>query len=322
MDPGGASEYFILCGVLIRSHRRQELREAVRTLKVELGLAVDEELHFRKLCGDAQRVVVRKLAQFKAGLIAVVSNKRNMRGYRNLRVEAKALEVVRDRSQPQRYNWFYNHLFRYLLETASAECSRWSVPAYGCRRPIAVMFSHRRSFRYSQTRAYLHKLKVSRPSPTYFNNKRQISWGVVDPNAISSERAKSEPGLQFADCVASALYRAIDEDWFGRVNPEYLEQLAPRFVRAGHTPADYGFKFLPVDYKGPLSADQRRGLLAVGERMQTYKKPRGTDGSGDWHSSSLPISRQVGGRSIGQQGSRQQNQRSATRNLELRKRSL
>lgn len=267
LDPDGATEYFVLAGVLIRSHRVQELNEAVQSARLAAGIGRTEELHFRDLGADAQARVVGELASFRAGLVAIVSNKRNMRRYRNRRVEAKSFEVVRGRVRPQRHNWFYNHLFRYLLESASAECARWTKVAYGCNRPIRIIFSHRKHFRYSQTAAYLHKLRVARHGPDYFNNKRQITWPVVDPSGLISLRGASEAGLQFADCVASAVFRALDQDHFGTAVPAYLEALAPRFVKLGATPEGHGFKLLPDGFRGPLSDAQRRGLRAVGVRL-------------------------------------------------------
>lgn len=267
LDPGGSPEYFVLCGVLIRHHRRSEIAQAVTTIKERVGLDPASELHFRRLDEPQQAAAIQELVKFQAGLIAIVSNKQNMRGYRNERVEAKNLEVVRGgRVKPQNYNWFYNHTSRYLLERASAECDKWTVPLYGAPWPIRIIFSQRKHFRYSQTQAYLHKLRVERHGRGYFNNKRQIQWSVVDPSSIESARAKAEPGLQFADCVASAIYRAVDEDWFGVPSPGLLEDLAPRFLRDGATPFGYGFTLLPERFQGPLTTQQERGLRAVGFR--------------------------------------------------------
>lgn len=265
LDPDGASEYFVMCGVLIRAHRQEEMARFVNSTKAKVGIAEASELHFRDLNAEQQKTVVAELGKFEAGLIAVVSNKRNMQQYRNRRIESKEFEIVRGgRKQPQQYNWFYNHTFRYLLERASAECARWSKQLYGSNLPIRIVFSHRKAFRYSQTQAYLHKLRLARHGPRYFNNKGRIDWSVVSPSGIVSLRAKHEPGLQFADCVASAVYKAVDEDWFGEVVPSYLETLAPRFIRQGATSCDHGFKLLPDGFNGPLSAGQRRALGAVG----------------------------------------------------------
>jgi hypothetical protein len=243
VDAGGASEYFVMCGILIRAHRHNEMAAFLNSTKAKIGMAHDCELHFRDLGFEEQKVVISELAKFQFGTIAVVSNKRNMRRYRNVRIEQKEFEIVRGgRRRAKQYNWFYNHTFRYLLERASFECARWGQKVYGSQLPIRIVFSQRKGFRYSQTQAYLHKLRVARHGPGYFNNKGTIDWSVVNPSNVESARAKNEPGLQFADCVASAVYKAIDQDWFGEVTPSFIEALAPRFIRQGMSPRDYGFK--------------------------------------------------------------------------------
>lgn len=272
IDPGGSSEYFVMAGVLIRYQRRAELIDHINAIKQSVGLQPSQELHFRDLAADQQLPTIKQLAKFQAGLVAVVSNKRNMREYRNLRVEAKILEQTkRGKIRPQKYNYFYNHTFRYLMERVSAECALRSPSYYGKHMPIEVIFSHRRDFQYSQTQAYMHKLRVSRHDRAYFNNKHQIDWSCFNPSDITSARARAECGLQFADCVASSIFRAVDEDRFGDdVMPEFLEELSPRFLRASgnSTPAGYGFKLLPDPFPGPaqipLTDRQARSLAAVG----------------------------------------------------------
>lgn len=262
--PDGASEYFVLCGVLVRANRYQELAKEFAAIKSKIGMAASDPFHFRDLTEQQKLKVISSLAELRFGLVAIVSNKQNMMGYRNLRCEAKSLEVIRGKSRARRYNWFYNGIFRYLLERASHECRRWTYPAYGEIRSIRIMFSRRKDISYPQTRAYLLKLKTERRDQSYFNNKRQIDWSVVDVFDIDSRKHKDEVRLQIADCTASAIYRSLDESWFGNVSPEYLELLSKRFIRIGETPWDYGFKLLPDSFRASLSNDQRRGLKSVG----------------------------------------------------------
>lgn len=267
IDPGGASEYFVLSGVLVRASKYQELAQAFNAIKPKIGITSTDQIHFRDLDESKKMLVVSLLADLKFGLIAIVSNKRNMRRYRNSRCEAKNLEFSRGRHRPRKYNWFYNGLFRYLLERGSAECKRWTHRAYGEIRSIKIIFSNRKDISNAQTGAYLLKLKTERHDRGYFNNKGQIDWSVVDVFDMGSRRPKDVVGLQIADCTASAILRALDEDWFGSAQPEYLELLRDKFIRTTSSPRDYGFKLLPDDFRAPLSKNQRRGLLSVGYRV-------------------------------------------------------
>ena len=91
-DGVGSSEYFVLSGVLIRTHRHSELAKFVLKLKSSLGLEDRDEIHFRDLDAIQQRKAISDIGRFKAGLICIVSNKRNMHRYRNRRVEKKNLK--------------------------------------------------------------------------------------------------------------------------------------------------------------------------------------------------------------------------------------
>ncbi|MGJ4955097.1 DUF3800 domain-containing protein [Bradyrhizobium sp. HKCCYLRH2015] len=268
-DRNGASEYFVLCGVLVRTEKYRELIESFNKAKQAIGLTASDEVHFRDLDENQKLVLLRSLSQAKFGLVAIVSNKRNMRGYRNLRCEAKNLEFLRGRYRPSRYNWFYNNLTRYLLERASAECRRWTIPAYREVRCMEITFSLRKEFSYSQTRAYLFKIKTERHDRNYFNNRGQIDWPLVDLRSIVGRKNRDEPGLQIADCAGSAIFRALDESWFGDGRPEYLEMLSGKFIHIGSAPPrGYGFKLLPDGFRGPTSANQKRALNAVGYKLR------------------------------------------------------
>lgn len=261
----GASEYFVMSGILVRANRYAQLENSFNLIKEKIGLSVSNEIHFRDLDDENRQIVLGELSKLKFGLICIVSNKRNMLKYRNLRCEAKYFEVVRGRARPLRYNWFYNHLFRYLLERASAECARWSRPAFGEMRPIRIIFSRRKELSYSQIGAYLAKLKVERHDRGYFNNKGRIDWSVVNVFNVESRKHKDEVGLQIADCAASAVFRSLDQAWFGDVR-SYMHLLEPRLIRNTATPWDYGFKLLPDNFHGPLSGDQLLNLRRVGYR--------------------------------------------------------
>ena len=253
-----------MCGILVRTTKYAELVQSFNTIKSKIGLTSSDQIHFRDLDEAQKSVVVSSLANLKFGLIAIVSNKQNMLRYRNLRCEAKNFEVARGRIRPLRYNWFYNNLFRYLLERASAECKRWTLPAFGEVRPVKIIFFRRKELSYPQTKAYLFKLKTERRDRTYFNNKGQIDWSVVNIFDIDSRKHKDEVGLQIADCAASAIYRSLDKSWFGNVTPQYLWLLKDRFIRLKATPWDYGFKLLPDNFRASLSRHQRKGLMSVG----------------------------------------------------------
>lgn len=265
--PDGASEYFVLAGVLISASRLFELHEAVRKTKAGLGLGYDQEIHFRDLDHEQQIKAIQSIADFRMGVVCVASNKSNLMGYRNPRVEATILEQVRSgRFKPKKRNWLYNQSIRYLLETASAECARYVSASSNRPRKIEIVFSHRKEFDYAQTRAYLELLRVRSNSRGRFNNLHSINWTTVSPYLLRSAKAKEESGLEFADCIASAIYRSLDENWFGNPAPPFLQTLSAKFLHPVGTksPKGYGFKLLPRPFGAQLSSTQADALGAVG----------------------------------------------------------
>jgi hypothetical protein len=268
IDPNGGSEYFVLAGVLVRANRYSELVQAFNGIKKKIGKNPSDVIHFRDLNHFQRQQIVKEIGKLRIGLVAIVSNKRNMLRYRNTRCETKIFEIVKGRPRPKKQNWFYNNLFRYLLESASEECAKWTYQAFGETRTIKVTFSRRKEFSYAQTKAYLYKLKIERRDSSYFNNKRQIDWSVLDIPSVESKKDKDEIGLQIADCVASAIYRAIDESWFGVIEPQYLVDLSGRFIKLDNVVRDYGFKLLPDNLNFPTSENQKLAFKSVGYNLK------------------------------------------------------
>lgn len=268
IDPDGSPEYFVIAGVIIRSENYQKIKDAVQRIKQNFGLRDVEQLHFRDLDPNQQLLTIRELSKLKFGIVAVVSNKRNMRKYRNKRIEKKVFEVDgHGRIRPQNYSWFYNHMLRYLFERASKSCRRASLKIYNERRPTKVILSERKSFSISQCRAYLEKLKVERHDARYFNNKGSISWDGLDPKFVTVSKSKAEIGLQFADCIASAIHKSVDENWYGSAQSEFVKLLRPHFIAQNGVVRDFGFKLLPDGFSGPASSNQRASLRIVGYDM-------------------------------------------------------
>ena len=52
VDENGASEYFVLCGVLVRTGKYPELVQAFARIKAEIGLLASDQIHFRDLSDD------------------------------------------------------------------------------------------------------------------------------------------------------------------------------------------------------------------------------------------------------------------------------
>jgi hypothetical protein len=57
LDPNGASEYFVLCGILVRASKYAELAQSFNKAKAKLGKEAADPVHFRDL-DDAQKLSI------------------------------------------------------------------------------------------------------------------------------------------------------------------------------------------------------------------------------------------------------------------------
>src|SRR5262245_37965203 len=76
--PDGSSEYFVLCGILVRVATYPSLVQSFNRIKPLIGKAASDQIHFRDLDDEQKLIVATSLASMKFGLIAIVSNKQNM----------------------------------------------------------------------------------------------------------------------------------------------------------------------------------------------------------------------------------------------------
>src|SRR5690606_15797825 len=127
IDPSGGSEWMVLSGVLL--HERNSLRpvEWVRDFKRGIKGATRPDLHFADITDPQKLRACEFVASKHLRCFAVVSNKRNMRGYRNLRAERH------DTRNP-----FYNWMLRLLLERATDFCATRSMRDYGEMRSMRL----------------------------------------------------------------------------------------------------------------------------------------------------------------------------------------
>src|SRR5262249_51677827 len=134
IDPNGASEWFILSAVVVRADVH---REAIWVQKIlsDLRLHQRKMLHFQPLDELRQLRVCRDLAKLPIRCFTFMSNKQNMRRYRNVRAERVSYSAGR--------TWFYWWSTRILLERVTDYCERRSLHEYGEPRLVRIEFSRR-----------------------------------------------------------------------------------------------------------------------------------------------------------------------------------
>jgi hypothetical protein len=88
----------------------------------------------------------------------------------------------------------------------------------------------------------------------------KICWEVMDPRLLYVYPHYEREGLQLADIVASAFFKACDKHDTGACDPQFAKLLSDRMARIPDTTAGqiagYGLKLLPNFRKAKLDPDQ------------------------------------------------------------------
>lgn len=216
IDADGASEWLVLGGVLVKAENSRSPVEWVREFKRGIKGSQSPILHFYDL-SDAKRLEVCQHIASKGDLLrcfVVISNKRNMRGYRNLRAERW------DTRNPM-YNW----LFRVLIEKASHFCAKRSMHDYGEMRSMRIELGARGGVSIPRIRVYLYKLRNQSQSGRMVVKREDISWACIDDKQIAAIPARERAGIQLADVVVSAFGKAVDRRYDGGMEPKFANAL-------------------------------------------------------------------------------------------------
>ncbi|ANK79396.1 MAG: hypothetical protein TEF_00280 [Rhizobiales bacterium NRL2] len=247
LDDGGSSEWLIIAGVLIRASREAEVKDWVRDIRNGLPGRVTRDFHFRRLNPAKKLHVCQAMADLSARYFVVCSNKKNMRGYRNPLAEKIPAK-----------NWFYCWMTRLLLERATDYVHWHSLQHHGEPRKIRIEYSNRGGFSYAQMGAYYQWIRYQGTN-TYLNIGR-IHWPSIDYDLLKVYTHNERAGLQLADVVASAFFKACDRFSTGACDPTFAKLLGPRMARPRDTKLEsvsgYGVKLMPSLKKSELLPDQ------------------------------------------------------------------
>jgi len=248
IDPNGASEWLVLSAVVMKAEREPFVIDWVRGLVDDLGISQRRDLHYRTLSPTRKQVAGEKISSLPVRGFAVCSNKKNMRGYRNLKAEKISSQ-----------QWFYNFCVRLLLERVTAFCDRRTIKDYGERRKIKIEFSERGGHRYSQTSAYHYYLRQQQKAGSLYLTKRAPVVDLLDWKMMEAHPHGERAGLQLADFVASSFYQAIDTGGSSKWNINPAMALAPIMAREGKSAKDFGVALFPSRWwEAKLSKDQQQ----------------------------------------------------------------
>jgi len=263
IDPNGSSEWLTLGAILIDASRETELQAwHHQTLKL-LRSRQMRDIHFRKLNADRKAKVCNFMAGLPMRAFALASNKKNMRGYKNPLPE-----------QIPSKNWFYCWLTRLLLERVTHYVAQHSQQKHGAVKRVKLVYSNRGGLSYEQMNAYYDWLRYKAEAGRQFLPFGDLEYDTIHRDLLEVYAHNEKPGLQFADAVASAFYKACDVYHTGGCDPTFAKQLMPRMARDPDTPqgqiAGYGVKLMPSFRWAKLRTDQAEIFRFYGYPQQWW----------------------------------------------------
>jgi hypothetical protein len=254
----GASEWFSIGAMVLKNENALGAVEWVHNLNKRINNQ-RLDLHYSHLMPWQRRIVCNTIAELPVRCFAVISNKKNMNGYTNLRAEAARGGTANET--------FYNFCIRVKLERVTEFILRRSMMEHGKPKHVHIIFSERGGVRYEQTVAYLDILMNQARSGQTFLTAREIKWEVLHPKLIEKELHGKIAGLQLSDSVASAFRFAADAV-HPRHNLDDAKVLKPRMWMKNGNYAYEGVTFLPWNVgAAKLSQAQKAIFKFYGYRM-------------------------------------------------------
>lgn len=210
------------------------------------------DLHFRELKHDMKVAVTQYLSTMPFGICCVCSNK------------ATLLDGGKYEALFKEKGHLYNYLTRFLLERLTSSIAA-QAERLGETVRLRVVFSRRANTDYHAMREYL---EFQRDGKEVKRAIRSIDWTVFDPADIKVENHKKWAGLQVADASTSAVFSALEPNFYGHHEPRYALALAKRFIRQRRSILDCGFTLIPRIGACPLNREQRRFVEELTERWR------------------------------------------------------
>jgi hypothetical protein len=203
-DPRGATEWLVLSALVVKIEHDSKM--VGWTKDVQSGfLSKRTDLHFNKLLDFKKLMVCEALAKKDCKAFVVMSNKKNIEKYRNHRLD------------PSNKAWIYWFLARLLLERVTEYCEKQTPKERRETDKLRIIFSRRGGLMYKDFADYLWKLYWQRDTDEMVLNYKQIAWSVIDHDEVFVYDHTKFAGLQLADVIAGAFYRAVEQNRGGEV---------------------------------------------------------------------------------------------------------
>lgn len=237
----GQSRWLILGGILVSDETDKGLPKLRDDIVALFQNKKSRDLHFRELKHEQKVAAVDAVAEARLGVSCVCSCKSTL------------LDGGKFEALYQQKGHLYNYLTRFLLERLTTAVARQGAKLDVAAK-LKVVFSRRMNTDYHAMREYLTLLRDGKEK---IQPVRSIDWSVFSPDDIRVENHSKWAGLQIADVATSAMFNALEPNFYGKYEPRYALTLAKRMLSANKSVHNCGLTLIPRLDKCPLDKDQR-----------------------------------------------------------------
>jgi len=216
-NSGGQSRWLLMGGIIVSKENDSKLPKWRDEITALMPSKNRKDLHFKNLNHEQRVMATRSLSDKPFGASVICSFKENIQDLKD--TKPKAYKIYKQKGH------LYNYLVRFLLERLTTACQLKSGKT-PCK--LNVTFSKRGGTNYTEMRDYLFYLRDGHEK---ISPVRSINWDVLHPEDIKVENHSNRAGLQIADVVTSATYKALEPNSFLDTEPRYVMNLAQRFVK-------------------------------------------------------------------------------------------
>ena len=193
---GAASEWLVLSCFLVRAEQDAKLPGWVREIIGHFRNHQRPDLHFADLLPVKKRIACQVVAGKPCRIFAVMSNKKNIQGYRNPNID--------DNNKA----WPYWFLSRIMLERVTEFCENLVPEGERGEITLRIIFSRRGGLRYADFVAYMRKLHRQSRAGTLVLGQGDLRWSLIDFDEIRVLDHSTRAGLQLADIGAGAFFQS------------------------------------------------------------------------------------------------------------------
>lgn len=229
-NSGGQSRWLMLGGIIVSKEQDRNLPRWRDEILRKFPHQRRRDLHFMKLNHDQRVASCEYLSDKRFGACVICSDKSTILG-----LPKAKLDIYKQKGH------LYNYLVRFLLERATTACLAKSRNL-GNKCKVFVIFSKRSGTDYSVMRDYLFLMRDGKEKITPI---RKIEWSVLHPEDILVEDHSKRAGLQIADVVTSATYKAFEPNNYGNVETRYADLLCNRFLKERSSIHNAGITLVP-----------------------------------------------------------------------------